>query len=140
MISVDPDGSVIYRASNKSCVPYPAMGDETFKTGVKRNFQAFKPLDFLAEVTQLALSSRRRIEGHIPNKGEHQIRFYGRYSNKGRGYRQKKADEQAELNRLLDIRHGFDKLTASSVEEIKIRSKFKLYWAAMIRLIFEAMP
>jgi len=52
MISVDPEGSVVYRASNKSCVPYPAMGDETFKTGVKRNFQALKPLDFLAEVTQ----------------------------------------------------------------------------------------
>lgn len=81
MISVDPDGSVVYRASNKSCVPYPAMGDETFKTGVKRNFQAFKPLDFLAEVTQLALSSRRRIEGHIPNKGEHQIRFYSSASS-----------------------------------------------------------
>jgi len=121
MISVDPDGSVVYRASNKSCVPYPAMGDETFKTGVKRNFQAFKPLDFLAEVTQ-----------HIPNKGEHQLRFYGCYSNKGRGYRQKKADEQDEINRLLDIRH--------SVEEIKVRSKFKLYWAAMIRLIFEVDP
>jgi hypothetical protein len=81
MISVDPDGSVVYRASNKSCVPYPVMGDETFKTGVKRNFQAFKPLDFLAEVTQLALSSRRRIEGHIPNKGEHQIRFYSSASS-----------------------------------------------------------
>lgn len=121
MINVDPDGSVVYRASNKSCVPYPAMGDETFKSGVKRNFQAFKPLDFLAEVTQ-----------HIPNKGEHQIRFYGRYSNKGRGYRQKKADEQAEINRLLDIRHR--------TEEIKARSKFKLYWAAMIRLIFEVDP
>ena len=39
----------------------------------------FDPLDFLAEVTQ-----------HIPDKGEHQFRFYGFYSNKSRGVRQAK--------------------------------------------------
>jgi hypothetical protein len=36
----------------------------------------FLPLDFLAELTQ-----------HIPNKGEHLIRYYGHYSNKARGMR-----------------------------------------------------
>jgi hypothetical protein len=38
--------------------------------GPSRNFQVFDPLDFLAEVTQ-----------HIPNAGEHLIRYYGWYSN-----------------------------------------------------------
>jgi len=47
---------------------------------VNRNFQVFDPLDFLAEVTQ-----------HIPNTGEHTIRYYGWYSNKSRGMRAKLA-------------------------------------------------
>ena len=42
--------------------------------GINRNYQVFEPLDFLAELTQ-----------HIPNKGEHLIRYYGCYSNKARG-------------------------------------------------------
>ena len=47
---------------------------------LSRNFQVFDPLDFLAEVTQ-----------HIPNTGEHTIRYYGWYSNKSRGMRAKSA-------------------------------------------------
>ena len=39
---------------------------QTLMAGIPRNFEVFDPLDFLAEVTQ-----------HIPNKGEHQIRYYG---------------------------------------------------------------
>ncbi|MBN1760535.1 MAG: transposase [Chitinispirillaceae bacterium] len=57
--------------------------------GIPRNFEVYDPLDFLAEVTQ-----------HIPNKGEHQIRYYGWYSNKKRGMREDKksaaVDGQAE--------------------------------------------
>ena len=34
------------------------------------NLEVFEPLDFLAEFTQ-----------HVPGKGEHQIRYYGWYSN-----------------------------------------------------------
>jgi hypothetical protein len=41
--------------------------------------EVYDPLDFLTEVTQ-----------HIPNKGEHQIRYYGWYSNKKRGMREDK--------------------------------------------------
>jgi hypothetical protein len=44
-----------------------------------RNFQVFDPLDFLAEVTQ-----------HIPEPGEHPIRYCGWYSNKRRGQRAKR--------------------------------------------------
>jgi len=38
--------------------------------------QIFSPTDFLAAITQ-----------HIPNKGNHTIRYYGKYSNKSRGMR-----------------------------------------------------
>jgi len=54
--------------------------------GVKRNFQIFDPLDFLAELTQ-----------HIPNKGEHLIRYYGHYSNKARGMRSRNAPESRSI-------------------------------------------
>jgi hypothetical protein len=79
IISVNPDGKIIYRAGKPDCQTYPEVGHEELKAGIPRNFQVFSPLDFLAEVTQ-----------HIPNKGEHQIRHYGAYSNKNRGWRAKK--------------------------------------------------
>jgi len=47
--------------------------------GMPRNFEVFEPLDFLAAVTQ-----------HIPDKGDHQINFFGWYSNKTRGMQRKK--------------------------------------------------
>ena len=52
--------------------------------GPRRNFQVFSSLDFLAEVTQ-----------HIPEKGEHLVRYYGWYSHRQRGIRAKsrKADD-----------------------------------------------
>jgi hypothetical protein len=53
------------------------------RKGPKRNFDVFDPLDFLAEVTQ-----------HIPNRGEHQIRYYGFYSNKSRGMRREREAKQ----------------------------------------------
>ena len=71
---------MVYKAEHDSCrrFPEPASGD--LRAGGNRNFQVFDPLDFLAEVTQ-----------HIPNKGEHTIRYYGWYSNKSRGMRAKLA-------------------------------------------------
>ena len=42
----------------------------------KHNDRIARALEFLASVTQ-----------HIPNKGEHQVRYYGWYSNKCRGMR-----------------------------------------------------
>jgi hypothetical protein len=47
-----------------SLQPGPASGD--LKGGPRRNFQVFSALDSLAEVTQ-----------HIPNKGEHLVRYCG---------------------------------------------------------------
>jgi hypothetical protein len=65
ILKITPTGHVVYKAEHDSCrrFPEPASGD--LRAGVNRNFQVFDPLDFLAEVTQ-----------HIPNKGEHTIRYY----------------------------------------------------------------
>jgi hypothetical protein len=83
--------------------------------GIPRNHENFDPLDFLAEMTQ-----------HIPNKGEHQIRYYGHCSNKSRAIRQK----------LLK-----DGLVAKPVQVLtqqQLRSR--LTWAALIRLVYEVDP
>ena len=105
----------------RNACPTPKAGHEELKAGNSRNFQVFKPFDFLAEVTQLALSE---VEGHIPNKGEHQVRYYGWYSNKKRGMAAK-AGKVAGTGgaELPDVpRH-----TLSS-------------WAMLIRLVYEADP
>jgi hypothetical protein len=66
MVSITKDGKVLYRASHSQCIPFPLSGDKTLMKGMPRNYELYDPLDFLAEVTQ-----------HIPNKGEHQVRYYG---------------------------------------------------------------
>lgn len=78
---------------------------------MKRNFEVFEPLDFLAEVTQ-----------HIPNKGEHQVRYYGWYSNKQRGVRSKKAEA--------------GEMPQSSI----IKKKCSPGWAALIKMIYDVDP
>ncbi|HOX58374.1 MAG TPA: transposase [Verrucomicrobiota bacterium] len=45
---------------------------------INRNFEVFTPTDFLAAITQ-----------HIPDKGAQMVRYYGWYSNKMRGVRQR---------------------------------------------------
>ena len=83
--------------------------------GCLRNFEVFDPLDFLAETTQ-----------HIPNKGEHQIRYYGWYSNKSRGVRQK------ALRTALSLRPK-EPLCAQQL-------RFRLTWAALIKMVYEVDP
>ena len=45
---------------------------------INRNFEVFTATDFLAAITQ-----------HIPDKGAQMVRYYGWYSNKMRGARQR---------------------------------------------------
>ena len=71
------------------CLPFPILGNEKLKAGARRNLEVFKPLDFLAEVTQ-----------HIPNKGEHQLRYYGYYSNKQRGVRNRKIESNFDEQKV----------------------------------------
>jgi hypothetical protein len=67
MVFSDPDGNIVYRSNKGKCIPFPVTAEDgNMKKGIPRNFHVYEPLEFLAEVTQ-----------HIPNKGEHQIRYYG---------------------------------------------------------------
>ncbi len=70
---------MLYKSSHNQLCRFPEVDGEDLSAGPKRNFQIFEPLDFLAEVTQ-----------HIPEVGEHLIRYYGWYSNKKRGERAKR--------------------------------------------------
>jgi hypothetical protein len=45
---------------------------------VPRNFEVFEPLDFAAAATH-----------HIPDKRDHQTKYFGWYSNKARGMQMK---------------------------------------------------
>jgi hypothetical protein len=66
MIEVTEAGKVIYKTEHNAVGRFPEPGDDELLAGPSRNFQVFDPLDFLAEVTQ-----------HIPDFGEHLIRYYG---------------------------------------------------------------
>jgi hypothetical protein len=120
-----PEGSkIVYRASKGKCFPFPQTGEpvssercaapiQTLMAGIPRNFEVFDPLDFLAEVTQ-----------HIPNKGEHQIRYYGWYSNKKRGMQEKKVKTAPGQNE----------------PDTAFRRKCRMTWAALIKCVYEVDP
>ncbi len=115
MITRTDDGKIVYRASHANCWAFPKSGEQTVMEGISRNFEVFEPLDFLAELTQ-----------HIPERGEHQIRYYGWYSNKSRGVRQKL------LKRAL-VPKPTQLLTQQQV-------RFRVTWAALIKLVYEIDP
>jgi len=81
-----------------------------------RNYELYDPLDFLAEVTQ-----------HIPNKGEHQVRYYGFYSNKRRGINLKNMQKSAPV-------------PGDSEPDTPYRRKCLMTWAALIKAVFEVDP
>ena len=76
VVRLTDDGSVIYHAEKDHCGRFPGPASADLRGGPRRNFQVFTALDFLAEVTQ-----------HIPDKGEHLVRYYGWYSHRRRGMR-----------------------------------------------------
>lgn len=55
---------------------------------INRNFEVFTPTDFLAAITQ-----------HIPDKGAQMVRYYGWYSNKMRGVRQRSLPPELVVRR-----------------------------------------
>jgi hypothetical protein len=71
----------------------------------------YEPKDFLAEVVQ-----------HIPNKGEHQIRYYGYYSNKKRGLPLKKMPKAQQAT-------GVDE------PDTPYRRKCRMTWAALLKCV-----
>jgi hypothetical protein len=109
MVRLTDDGKVMYRASHPNCTRFPMLGQEMdLRPGMRRNYQVFDPLDFLASVTQ-----------HIPNKGDYLLRYYGWYSNKKRGMR----------NGVAEGEQAADKPDELSEYQIKCR----ITWAALIK-------
>jgi len=78
VVRLTDDGSVIYRSEKDHCRRFPGAASGDLHGGPRRNFQVFSALDFLAELTQ-----------HIPEKGEHLVRYYGSYSHRQRGIQAK---------------------------------------------------
>ena len=114
LIRITPAGKVLYKAEKDHCQRYPKPASEDLFGGVSRNFQVFDPLDFLAELTQ-----------HIPNQGEHLIRYYGHYSNKARGLRAKQ---------------GIDDDPQPPEAQGKRPDPARKRWAMLIQRVYQADP
>jgi hypothetical protein len=78
---------------------------------LKRNFEVFSACDWLAALT-----------AHIPNAGEHLVRYYGWYSNVNRGKRRKVQGEDSPC-----IEEG---------SEVSV-SAAKRAWARLITQVYE---
>jgi hypothetical protein len=81
---------------------------------LKRNFEVFSATDWRAALT-----------AHIPNAGEHLVRYYGWYSNVSRGKRRK---AQGEGPATIE---EFTEVSASAA---------KRAWARLIKQVYEADP
>ncbi|MBN1575453.1 MAG: transposase, partial [Chitinispirillaceae bacterium] len=125
MVSLTDDGKILYRASKPGCIPFPKQGDPELDIGMPRNYEIFDPLDFLAAVTQ-----------HIPDKGEHQIRYYGWYSNKRRGMQGKRGKPVAPVSGTYGPDEYWEKLESDT----SFRKKCRMTWAALIKCVFEVDP
>ena len=98
VVRLRDEGSVIYRAEQDHCCRFPGPASADLRGGPCRNFQVFTALDFLAELTQ-----------HVPNKGEHLVRYYGWYSHRQRGFAPKSplarlCTQQAGEGRMVGVR------------------------------------
>ena len=113
LVKVSETGQVIYMAEKSSCRSFPEATGDGRQAGPKRNYQILSPLDFLAEFTQ-----------HIPPKGSHLIRYYGWYSNKSRGLRNKRVSEPSE---------------AASAEH-RTSARSSATWAMLIKRVYELDP
>jgi hypothetical protein len=85
--------------------------------GANRNFEVFNPLDFLAAVTS-----------HIPNRGEHLVRYYGYYSSVQRGRRRRQGREKVAC------------LPMPPVDEAPHARAARASWARFIKKVFAADP
>ena len=120
VVRLTAEGSVIYRAEEDDCRRFPNPDSRDLRGGPKRNFQVFSALDFLAEVTQ-----------HIPEKGEHLVRYYGWYSHRQRGMRAR-AGQGAGDEPALDR-------SAVQIQRAEA-NRSKSAWAMLIKRVYEVDP
>ena len=88
---------------------------------IQRNFEVFTPCDFIAAITQ-----------HIPDKSFQLVRYYGWYSNKMRGQRDKQALEAAKA--------AGNAIQIIDVSEHKPRRIPSAKWRELIKKVWEADP
>jgi hypothetical protein len=102
-----PAGSIIYRSG---------MNEK-----IHRNFEVFSPCDFIATITQ-----------HIPDKSFQLVRYYGWYSNKMRGQRDKQAvGEAGAVGNAVEV---------IDVSEHRPRRIPSAKWRELIKKVWEADP
>jgi hypothetical protein len=91
---------------------------------LKRNFQTFDPLEWIAAVTS-----------HIPDKGQQMVRYYGYYSNKSRGKRRKEEAEKADFedNAAPEALNIIEEPTHTPKE-------YRRLWAQLIQKVYEVDP
>ncbi len=124
VVRLGDDGSLIYRAEQDHCRRFPAPASADLRGGPSRNFQLFSALDFLAELTQ-----------HIPNKGEHLVRYYGWYSHHQRGIRAKSRSSSG-TDPVIDR-------SAPDAERSALaspRAGSLSTWAMLIKRVYEVDP
>jgi len=127
VVRLTDDGSVIYRAERDHCRRFPGPASGDLRGGPKRNFQVFGVLDFLAEVTQ-----------HIPEKGEHLVRYFGWYSHRQRGICKKARQAgEAESDNLSIDRSAVD-AQPSAAQGAGPGSMSP--WAMLIKRVYEVDP
>ncbi|RPI01033.1 MAG: hypothetical protein EHM71_16775 [Zetaproteobacteria bacterium] len=82
---------------------------------MKRNVEVFSATDWLAALT-----------AHVPNAGEHLVRYYGWYSTVSRGKRRKVARDEGD---------------ASPIETCEVPNRSgKRAWARLIKQVYEVDP
>lgn len=98
-------------------LPRMSLAPTKMVEGPNRNFEIYDPLDFLAAVTS-----------HIPNRGEHLVRYYGYCSSVQRGRRRRKGRERMPL--------GPPPLSDDTAPAKAARAN----WARFIKKVFAANP
>ena len=122
IVRVTESGSVVYRAEKADCRRFPTPASRDLASGASRNFQVFDALDFLAELTQ-----------HIPDKGEHLVRYFGWYSYRRRGIRAREAsrdDVTIDRGLVCEARSAVNGQTGGTASS----------WATLIKRVFETDP
>lgn len=116
-------GTLLFQSYDSDPIASPNRPAQTSSAPPPATPNIFQPLDFLAELTQ-----------HIPNQGEHLVRYYGFYANKARGLRAKQAAaDQTES----DARQA----NPDQVQIIpKQAQRNRRHWAMLIKRIYQVDP
>jgi Zn finger protein HypA/HybF involved in hydrogenase expression len=112
-----------YNAATGTVI-YKSQKTQRKSKGGRKNFQVFKATHFIAAITQ-----------HIPEKSFQLVRYYGWYSNRGRGEREKR--NQAATVSLPDAPAKVEIIDVSEYRPKKIPSP---KWRECIKKVWEVDP